>query len=212
MKDMIRYASSFLLISAFTAIVMYSDRWIILGSLGEAEVGSYVAIYQVASAPLMLLFGLISQFMVPIIYQRAGSMETREQVSRSAGLIRMTVGIAILATGPFVVLAMLAGKDIMTLVTTPKVAEQSGILWVLMVAIMMTRIADLLALEGFNRRRPGVYVLPRAAQAGVFLVMALVWVDDHALAGVVNALILASAIYMLAVMHTNRRLRRAEPA
>ena len=89
-EEFFSFGSAFTMIAFFTTLSLYSDRWLLQGFFGAKEVGIYVAIYQVASAPILLAFGLIGQLMVPIIYDRAGAMTQTTQVEGSNRMLYQT--------------------------------------------------------------------------------------------------------------------------
>ena len=56
----------------FTWLQLASDRWALQVFSSTGEVGSYAVLYQLGYYPISLLTGLAMQFLVPILYQRAG--------------------------------------------------------------------------------------------------------------------------------------------
>ncbi len=74
-------------------ITLYADRWILQSLAGEREVGMYVALYQIANAPIVLTIGIINQFFVPIIFDAAGDMRTLDQRDQSSRMVDISVVI-----------------------------------------------------------------------------------------------------------------------
>lgn len=57
---------------AFTCMQLASDRWALQIFSSTGDVGSYAVLYQLGYYPISLLTGMAMQFLVPILYQRAG--------------------------------------------------------------------------------------------------------------------------------------------
>ncbi len=56
----------------FTWMQLVSDRWALQLFSTTEEVGKYAALYQLGYYPVALITGMALQFLVPILYQRAG--------------------------------------------------------------------------------------------------------------------------------------------
>jgi len=56
----------------FTWMQLVSDRWALQYFSTTEEVGRYAALYQLGYYPVALITGMALQFLVPILYQRAG--------------------------------------------------------------------------------------------------------------------------------------------
>ena len=56
----------------FTWVQLVSDRWALQLFSTTEEVGKYAALYQLGYYPVALITGMAMQFLVPILYQRAG--------------------------------------------------------------------------------------------------------------------------------------------
>ena len=56
----------------FTCLQLASDRWALQVFSSTRDVGNYAVLYQLGYYPISLLTGMAMQFLVPILYQRAG--------------------------------------------------------------------------------------------------------------------------------------------
>ncbi len=67
-----QYCKPFAAFAGFAAICNYSDRWI-LGIITDVrDVGGYIAMYQLATAPIVVLSSVINQMFVPILFNGKG--------------------------------------------------------------------------------------------------------------------------------------------
>lgn len=200
------YAASFIGFAGFAAISMYADRWVIQGVFGAHEVGIYAAIYQIAAAPVNLLFAMINQLMVPIIFERAGAMTSSVQTAGSELLIRQTILVSAILSLFIIVISLLLGEPIIRILTSARYAEHHQLLWLTVTGIALFNVGQIFALRGISRNQPQIYLLPKGAQAAFFLALAYLLARLHGLPGVALALCLSSLVYLVAVIVTNRRL------
>lgn len=205
-REFAGYASSFVAFAGFAAVSMYADRWVIQGVFGAQEVGIYAAIFQIATAPVNLLFAMINQLMVPIIFERAGAMTSAAQVAESEGLIRQTILVSTLLSLFVIGVSLLLGEPIVSLMTSAHYSEHHGLLWLIVTGIAIFNIGQLFALRGISRNQPKIYLWPKGAQAASFLVLAYLLAKLQGLPGVAMALCLSSVVYLVTVVVANRRL------
>lgn len=200
------YAKPFALIALFGALGTYSDKWLLVEMVGAREVGIYAAIYQIASAPISILTGMISQLMVPIIFERAGTMSNSYQIQRSSKLLFQTAIAFGLSMILVIMTAYYFGQPLIRILTTAEIAEHSQILWIIALALSMSGLAELLAVVGFKKNRPQAYILPKAIQAVSFLAMGYISVKYFGILGAAIAGCVASAVYLMMVIAVNRRI------
>lgn len=71
-REIWRFSWPIGIFGVFTWLQLASDRWALQVFSSTGEVGSYAVLYQLGYYPISLLTGLAMQFLVPILYQRAG--------------------------------------------------------------------------------------------------------------------------------------------
>lgn len=205
-KELFAYASSFMTFAGLAAISMYADRWVLQGLYGEQQVGIYTALYQIANAPITLMFGLIGQFMVPIIFERAGTMTQRTQAENSSRLLnRVVTGAAIMLILTVIATYFVSGPVVHAL-TNAAFSNSAGILWILVAGTGLFNLGQLLVIKGLNFNRPNIYLTPKVVQAASFVLLAYLWANDYGLVGVATALAVSSLLYVVMVALVNSRL------
>ena len=75
LHDINKYTTPIRLFAIFAIISQYSDRWVILANSNEALVGIYAAIYMIANAPVMLISNITSQYISPVVFDKAGNLQ-----------------------------------------------------------------------------------------------------------------------------------------
>lgn len=201
------YAASFVIFAGFAAISSYADRWMLQVANSIQEVGIYTALYQIANAPVILLVGVINQYIVPILFEKAGAMTRREQGRESARLLLKTVLATALLLAVVMLVAAVGGEWIVRTLTTSEIAAHHTILWKLVLGIGLFNIGQLLVLNGLNHNRPDIYITPKALQAVVFVLFGIFLARRFGMEGMALALCLSAALYVVAVLVVNSRLK-----
>jgi O-antigen/teichoic acid export membrane protein len=207
MGDFRSFVGPFVYFAIFGVITQYADRWILQGWYGEKEVGIYAAMYQIANAPMSLLFGVVNQLAMPILFEHAGAMRSKEQERRSRGILYETVGVVATVLVVPVVIAYVYGAELITWITTPEYAEQHTALWVLVLGLSVFNVAQLLSLYGFSRKASRIYVGPKCVHAATFLLFSVPLAASFGILGVSAAIMGSSVAYLLSVIAVNRVLQ-----
>ncbi len=205
-RELRGYAAPFFLFAGFAAISLYADRWVIQSFLGEAQVGLFFAVMQIANAPLALFFGILSQAVVPVVFDRIGR-------AKRGGTDTRLLQLSVFAALPIVALMLALGfafdAAIIRLLTTPDYATVPGLLGLCMLSYALFHLGQLLVTRGLAQQRPAAYFWPKALQAVSFLALAPFFIQAWRLPGVAWALCASSALYLASVLLVNRRLARA---
>jgi len=205
-KEFSDYASSFTIFAVFASFSLYADRWILQGLFGSSAVGMYAAIYQIAASPVSIFFTMVSQLIVPIVFERAGSMTNMSQVESSGKLLRQTILVSSLVAIVITVVAYLFGELLVGILTNATFAKNSGLLWIIVMGLSLFNLGQQLAMKGLSFNQPRIYLWPKILQAVSLLVLAYVLAHYLGIAGVAWAVCLSSVVYVVAVVAVNRRL------
>lgn len=205
-REFFRYASPFVLWACFSAISAYSDRWILQGFFGEKEVGFYVVLYQIANAPIALIVGVINQFILPIIFERAGAMTEISQAESSERLLFLAVIVSIIVMLPIIIITYFFSEPLIGLLTSPVFTEHHQVLWVVSLGLVLCNVGHILISKGFYCNQPRIYTWPTVIKACSFLVLAYFLVKNFGFSGVAIALCVSSLLYLIAIIIVNRRL------
>jgi O-antigen/teichoic acid export membrane protein len=201
----LRYAGSFVWFSAFAAVGLYADRWIIAAQRGVEDAGAYFALYQIANAPVVLLFGALSQYAAPVLFDRLNYGEA----SSSARFLVRIVALSAATSTVLVGCTALSSEIVVRLLAAEAYTAHHGTLWILVAAACVFNVGQVLVLTGLGRRQPQIYIVPKALHAASFAVLALGLVQPMGIRGVAWASLCASLLYVLAVHLANRRARAA---
>lgn len=206
-REFSRYGTSFILFALFASCSLYGDRWILQALSGSAAVGVYAALYQIAASPVNIFFTMVSQLVVPIVFERAGTMATAQQARSSMTLLHRTVVLSGLVALCICLGAALLSGPLVRLLTNETFAVQHSLLPVMVLGLCLFNSAQQLTTKGLAYNRPRIYLWPKIIQAVSLLVLAGFLARQHAAAGVAWAVCLSSLVYLGAVLLVNSRLQ-----
>ena len=207
-QEFVRFVLPFVGYALFTVVTLYADRWVLQLAAGTTSVGIYAALFQIAASPVNLLFAIINQLMVPIVYERAGTMTSSIQRFEVRRLIMRIILLAVICSGVGTALTALLAHPVALLLTTPEFARHSDLLWMLVLGLSLWQVGQVMALVGICANRPGIYLWPKAIHAFVLLGVGGYLVANYGVNGMPAALIIASVAYLVAVGTVNFRLER----
>jgi len=209
-RELLGYAASVGTLSAFGATSAYADRWIALAANGEHDLGVYAAMYQIANAPFVVVVGIITQLIVPVLYDRAGQATGAEALARSDRLLGRTIWIAAVLMAAIVFAAWILARPALLLLTTPEFAGRAELLAPVVFALAIFQLGQLYTLKGMYHNVPSIYFRPKAVQALALAALGLPLAMHYGLAGLVVGLNASSLLYVGAVLLANRRLSPAD--
>lgn len=198
-----RFGMPFVAFAGFAVISQYADRWLLQGLVGAEEVGIYAVLYQIASAPIALLAGIVNQLIIPVVFARAGALTHSSQIERSRHWLKLTqMGMA----AAFVVAilgAVIWGKPLVTWLANESYAIHAEILWVLALGLAMFHLAQLMVAEGLSCNSSARYFWPKIAQGLILLFSGYALTYVYGLVGMAAAFALSSAAYYLIIVKVN---------
>ena len=205
-REFRNYALPFVFFAVFATVSIYGDRWILQALNGERAVGIYAAIYQIAAAPVNIFFAMVSQLMVPIVFERAADMRKEVNISESSALLRVTIIFSSVSALLIVLMAACFSEPLVRLITNAEFARYHHLLWLFVLGLSLFHIAQISTMKGLNYNQPRIYFWPKVAQAVSFLVLGCMLAKPFPLMGVAYSVCFSSAIYLIAVFMVNRRL------
>lgn len=205
--EMLAYGTPFLGFALVGMVVLHGDRWVLQSSLGPREVGIYVALYQIANAPVSLLVGVINQIVVPIIYKQFGAACNVVEKRRGESLIQYATvftGVVLLCV---VVVVYYFGEWLVITLSSSEIAAHSTTLWILVAGLSVYNMAQMMYLKGFSLGRSKVYRWPPVIYAVVFIISGYFLVNIAGVSGMAAAILLSATIYYFCMLIVNYKLQ-----
>jgi O-antigen/teichoic acid export membrane protein len=203
-REFIEFGRPFIYFAALGIVSAYADRWIIFGVLGGEAVGRYAVIYQLANAPIALAVGMMNQFVVPVIFDRAGAVGTAAQSILSTQLLYQVIGVFSAIAIVLVGMAYIFSESFVRLITAPEFVGYHHLLWIVVMGVGTFQLAQLLVLKGLSHNMTQGYVVPKLLQACVFVLLLVLFTNAMGIVGVAWALVISSVVYLGAVLWVNR--------
>jgi len=168
--------------------------------------------YQIANTPLVVVVGVITQLIVPILYERAGQATGSEALKHSDRLLGRTILMAAALMAAIVAAAWILARPLLLLLTTAQFAARAELLAPIVLAIAIFQLGQLHTLKGMYHNVPSIYFWPKGVQALALALFGLPLAWVYGLTGLVVGLNLSSLLYLGAVLLANRRRLPADPA
>lgn len=105
-KDIWHFSWPIGVFGIFTWLQLASDRWALQFFSSTGDVGSYAVLYQLGYYPISLLTGMAMQFLVPILYQRAGDAKDNKRNANANQLGWRATWASLALTGVAFLVAM----------------------------------------------------------------------------------------------------------
>jgi O-antigen/teichoic acid export membrane protein len=206
MRELVEFGKPFLYFAMFGLVSAYADRWIVFGMLGEEAVGRYAVIYQLANAPILLAVGIMNQFIVPLIFDRAGAIATDGQSRGSTQLLYQIVKVFGVMIVLLVGASYLFSETVVRFVTASEFVVYHHLLWIVVLGVGTFQLAQLLVLKGLSHNMTAGYVVPKMVQAVALVVLLVLLTNVMGIVGVAWALFGSSLVYLFAVLWANRKI------
>lgn len=203
-RQFFEYGFPFVVWAFFGVVTAYADRWILNGYMGVREVGIYAALFQIASVPIGMVLGLVSQFVAPILFERAGDRVVANVLFRK--VLAFSSALVLCVSVPVAIFA----REIILLLTNPEFAEYYKLLWLLLAGAALFNMGQIFALKGMCFNKTKIYIFPKVAHAVLFLISAIVLTKIWGIYGMGLSLIFPSAIYLVLMGISNSRLGDVE--
>ena len=85
-NDILKYSTPFLVWTIFYWVQINSDKWLIDSYFSKKEVGLYQIINQYGFQLINMATGMLSLFMLPILFKKATKIEERDSIIESINL------------------------------------------------------------------------------------------------------------------------------
>lgn len=204
-REFLRFSLPFCGYAVFTVVSLYGDRWILQEFSGLAAVGIYAALYQLAASPVNILFAIVNQLMIPLVYERAGGSAANLLAPAARRMIRGTVLVVtiLLMVGSFLLYPL--ADWLVGICTSALFVPSASLLVVLFWGLGLFQLAQLLTLYGNCAGRPGIYVSAKVVHAATLALLGCAWVPHWGAFGMGWALVASSASYFVVVVLLNMR-------
>lgn len=188
------YAWPFAVWGAAVSAHLASARWSLQVFDTPESVGLYAALHHVGYVPVLLVGGVVSKFMSPVIFNRAGSGDDagRTREARQLGRLMVLWALSLTALGTLV--AWFAHEIVFAALVAP---EYRSVSWLLPIQVfgsglfVASQSASVLSMVSANSK---ALLKPRVASAAIGIALNVIAARFYGLGGVVCAGVAYGAI------------------
>ena len=191
---LLEYAWPIALWGAAVSIQQASARWSLQQFETAEAVGLFAVLFQVGHYPVLLLLGVLSKFMMPVMFKRAGAGGDATRVTEARRLGRQLVITAIITTLTAGGVAWLAHEQIFALLVAP---EYRGVSWLLPIQVLGSGLfvaAQAQSIVSMVTARSRALLGPKIASAAIGTTLNVLGAWQYGLAGVAWAGVISGAI------------------
>lgn len=205
LQRMWSYSWPFSTFGLFTWMQLASDRWALERYATTVDVGHYAVLLQLGYAPIVIVSGMATAFLAPILFQRSGDATN---AIRNAGVHRLSwklTYLALVLTGAATLLTFTVHEWLFSLLVASEYRSLSTLLPWFVLAGGLFAAGQALSLKLSSEMKTHVLakvkILTAVFGVGLNILGALL----AGLAGVVFALVMFSASYLLWMVILARR-------
>ncbi len=187
-KKYIHYGRSFILIGILAALCNYADRWIILHNLTLTDVGIYSGIAQIATAPLIAITTISTQFLGPIMFNSgAGSKLNQAWIYLTLASIYGAITLLFFAFSDKIVRVLL----------TPEFLTYHRILPALSLGLSFFYLAQIYFIKAQKNERPHVIKPAWLVRTILMVTLGILLTQKIGIWGLAIATITSSAAFLI---------------
>lgn len=207
-KDIWRFSWPIGVFGIFTWFQLASDRWVLQFFSSTGAVGSYAVLYQLGYYPISLLTGMAMQFLIPILYQRAGDASDSKRNADVNNLSWKMTWLSIGLTGIAFIVTMLLHPLIFRVFVAKEYRSVSYLLPWIIVSGGLFASGQSLASNLLAQMKTREMIMPKIVTALFGVMINFIGAYFYGITGVVCAGVLFSIAYFLwmAVLVANKKI------
>jgi O-antigen/teichoic acid export membrane protein len=192
----IDYAVPISIWGMFTWMYMASDRWALQAFASTEDVGRYAVLYQLGYYPMMLVSGIVSQFLAPIFFQISGDATDplrRRTVSQTNHVINCaSLGFTMFA----VAVAAILHAQIFQVLTSQAYLDVSWLLPAVVLAGGLFGTGQLAAMETLSNQGSRDLIKPKIVTAVLGVALNVTCAATWGVTGIVVAGTIFAGAYL----------------
>lgn len=205
-KEFKKFSLTYVGFGALFTITTYLDRWLLLVFSSSHEVGLFAALYQVSNAPINILFTIFTHLLTPIVFQRAGDLNSIEKIQSAFKLLRQSSFLLLGVLFSLVIFYALFAEQLILFFASPRFISVSPLLVWMGIAFLFFQLGQHWSLVPSLLKKPEKMWFPKITQTLSFTIVCVSLIQKYGLAGVVSAHVVSSFLYFVTMYWVARRL------
>jgi O-antigen/teichoic acid export membrane protein len=199
-KPILNYSWPFAIWGIFSGVYLASDRWALDFFSLQSSVGIYIVLYQLGYTPTLVMMGLLTQFISPILYLRAGDGTSSHQSVGVKKITSMLVLGILFCTLIAVCISYFYSDLVLRLFTTSDYWAASYLLPWMVLSGGLFAAAQLLALNFMTSNNTRKMLPVKIVTAVIGIALNFVGAYLEGIAGIIYAQVIFSTIYFVWMM------------
>ena len=186
-----------MLFGAFTWAQTASDRWALELLCSTESVGQYAVLNQIGFQSLSLLIGSISYFLIPILYNRAGSLEQAGQFREANRLNNWYLCFNAVLTMGLCSVFWFFGAGVVRLLSAEKYVPIASLLPIMALAGGLFNFGQTYSMRFMFGLQTQQLLYPKIGAALIGVCLNFYAVSHYGLVGLVWAAVIGQMIYLI---------------
>ena len=199
-KNILQYSWPFIIFGFFTWFQTASDRWVLEILRSTELVGQYAVLNQIGFQSLGLLFGSISYFLFPILFNRAGSLQNKEQFDNANHINNWYLWFNILLTVVLFLLFWQFGEEVIRLLSAEKYVKLARYLPWMVIAGGLFNFGQNYANRFMLSMQTNLLLFPKIISAILGFIFNIVGAYYYGLPGLIISLVVTQTLYVLVMI------------
>ena len=196
-NDILKYSTPFLVWTIFYWVQINSDKWLIDSYFSKKEVGLYQIINQYGFQLINMATGMLSLFMLPILFKKATKIEERDSIIESINLNNKVSKILFLLFLFFVPFTFLIHKTLFNILVSPEFTTYSYLFPFMVFAGGCFAVAQLLSTNYLISFSTKLLIAPKIFISIIGICVNLFCIKYYGLLGLVVGILLTNLIYLI---------------
>ncbi len=205
-KKILIFSSPFLLWGIASWLQMYSEKWIILQYLGGVVLGKYSFIYTIANIFIVIPYGVISQFIIPSIYEKSNDLKNEANLKQISFFLLLFVGVLGIITLIALFITSLFGRQLILFLGNPLFEDAWTMLPILCLGLGLFYVGQALSTLGMSLNVPRIYLKPKIITGVIAVVGNYFVVRLYGIEGIVYGLVFIGLFYLSSIIIVNKAL------
>jgi O-antigen/teichoic acid export membrane protein len=215
-KEMIKVIAKFSMPFGIWGVAYWlqsnSERWIIAKYLSVSDVGVYAVMIGLATYLVIIPYGVMAQFVTPIIYERFSRKADKARMNEGHQLLNYFVVFVFVIMLFSMILTTFMGREILLLISNSRFAQYWYILPFLCLGVGLFSVGQALTTRGMLWNVPQIYLFPKIASGVIAVIANILCLNLMGLDGIAVSVSVMGLIYMILVIQANGKGELARQA
>jgi O-antigen/teichoic acid export membrane protein len=206
-SNILTYAAPFFIWGISGWLQLNGEKWIIAKLLLTSDVGIYAVMMTMVNALIILPNNMLSQFGIPIIFQKFSNPAHKENVNEGIGYINGIVVLTLCITAAASVVTYFFGEGLILLISNKNFTAYWYLLPLFALGTGLFYSGQAMTNLGLAVNQPKKYLAPKISTGIVSVLLNVFMIYFYGLNGLAFSIILIGIFYILYIYIINKKLK-----